>query len=252
MHVEDADQFVVLHDRGSVEATIPHPVQHVACQFVRRGSLKILCHHLIHRGDVDVHCVAQATAQVTVGKYPDDLSVLIQHGRHAESFLGDLGQSVPEQGSDRDFRDFLSVAHHVADRGQQLPAQVAARVMGNHVTTTVAGSSGHLELNAFKPVMIDNLLESIRLLAEGCQSFTDNCIIGIEPNRARIAEHLDQSLMLVTAIAPHIGYENAARIAKKAHAEGTNLRQAALQLGLIEAEEFDRWVRPEDMTAPRP
>ena len=182
------------------------------------------------------------TIAVSLMKIANDVRLL---GSGPRSGLGELRLPENEPGS--------SIMPGKVNPTQcEALTQVAAQVMGNHVTTTVAGSSGHLELNAFKPVMIDNLLESIRLLAEGCQSFTDNCITGIEPNRARIAEHLDQSLMLVTAIAPHIGYENAARIAKKAHAEGTNLRQAALQLGLIEAEEFDRWVRPEDMTAPRP
>jgi fumarate hydratase, class II len=128
---------------------------------------------------------------------------------------------------------------------------VATQVMGNHVTITIAGSQGHFELNVFKPVMIYNLLQSIRLLADAAVSFADNCVVGIKPNRARIEELLGNSLMLVTALNPHIGYDNAAKIAKKAHREGTSLKQAALALGLVSAEQFDQWVRPEDMVGPR-
>jgi fumarate hydratase class II len=128
--------------------------------------------------------------------------------------------------------------------------QVAAQVMGNHTTITVAGASGHLQLNVFKPVMIFNLLQSIRLLADACVSFTDNCIVGITPNPDRITDLMERSLMLVTALAPHIGYDNAAKAAKKAHAEGITLREAALALDLVTGEEFDRWVRPEAMTGP--
>lgn len=125
--------------------------------------------------------------------------------------------------------------------------QVAAQVMGNHVTVTVAGSNGHFELNAFKPVMIYNVLQSIRLLGDALLSFTDNCVVGIEANRTRIDELMAQSLMLVTALNPHIGYDNAAKIAKKAHADNSSLKEAALALGLVTAEQFDDWVRPENM-----
>ncbi|WP_334130344.1 class II fumarate hydratase [Sneathiella sp.] len=125
--------------------------------------------------------------------------------------------------------------------------QVAAQVMGNHVTVTVAGSNGHFELNAFKPVMIYNVLQSIRLLGDALLSFTDNCVVGIEANRTRIDELMAQSLMLVTALNPHIGYDNAAKIAKKAHADNSSLKEAALALGLLTAEQFDDWVRPENM-----
>ena len=128
--------------------------------------------------------------------------------------------------------------------------QVAAQVMGNHTTITIAGASGHLQLNVFKPVLIFNLLQSIRLLADACVSFTDNCIVGITPNHDRITDLMKQSLMLVTALAPHIGYDNAAKAAKKAHSEGTTLREAALALDLVSGKEFDRWVRPEAMTGP--
>lgn len=129
--------------------------------------------------------------------------------------------------------------------------QVCAQVMGNHVTITMAGAQGHFELNVFKPVIINALLQSVRLLADAADSFTSNCVAGIDANRERIADLVAQSLMLVTALNPHIGYDNAARIAKKAHTEGTTLKDAAVALGLLTAEQFDQWVRPEDMLGPR-
>jgi fumarate hydratase class II len=129
---------------------------------------------------------------------------------------------------------------------------VATQVMGNHVAITVAGSQGHFELNVYKPVLIHNLLQSCRLLADASVSFTDNCVIGIEANRERIEGLLRQSLMLVTALNPHIGYDNAAKVAKKAHKEGTSLKEAALALGLLTAEQFDQWVRPQDMVGKHP
>jgi fumarate hydratase class II len=128
---------------------------------------------------------------------------------------------------------------------------VCAQVFGNHVTITVAGASGHFELTVYKPVMIYDLLQSIRLLADASASFTRNCVAGIEANRERIAELVRRSLMLVTALNPHIGYDAAAKIARKAHAEGTTLKEAGIALGLVTAEQFDAWVRPEEMLAPR-
>ncbi|MGK9169381.1 class II fumarate hydratase [Inquilinus limosus] len=127
---------------------------------------------------------------------------------------------------------------------------VCAQVMGNHVAITISGATGHFELNVFKPVIIYNLLQSIRLLADACRSFTDNCVIGIEARTDRIGQLLHESLMLVTALNPHIGYDNAAKVAKKAHAENTTLKQAAIALGLLTAEQFDQWVRPETMVGP--
>jgi fumarate hydratase class II len=124
---------------------------------------------------------------------------------------------------------------------------VAAQVMGNDVTISIAGSNGHYELNVFKPVMAANFLQSARLIGDACVSFTDNCASGIEPNYEGIKKHLENSLMLVTALNPHIGYENAAKIAKKALKENKSLREAALSLGLLTNEQFDQWVRPEDM-----
>ena len=128
---------------------------------------------------------------------------------------------------------------------------VCTQVMGNHVTVTIAGSNGHFELNVFKPVIIFNVLQSIRLLADACNSFTENCVIGIKPNRDRIEKLLYESLMLVTALNPYIGYDNAAKIAKKAHTEGTTLKQAGIALGLLTEAQFDEWVKPEDMIKTR-
>lgn len=124
---------------------------------------------------------------------------------------------------------------------------VAAQVMGNDVAISIGGANGHYELNVFKPLMAANFLQSARLLGEACVSFNDHCAIGIEPNYEGIKKHVENSLMLVTALNPHIGYENAAKIAKKAHKENTSLRAAALELGFLTNEQFDQWVRPEDM-----
>jgi fumarate hydratase class II len=128
---------------------------------------------------------------------------------------------------------------------------VCAEVMGNHTTITIAGSQGHFELNVFKPVMVYKMLESVRLLADACNSFADNCVSGIEANEDRIKELLERSLMLVTALAPKIGYDKAAAIAKAAHKNGTTLREEAVGGGFITAEEFDELVRPEKMIGPR-
>lgn len=125
---------------------------------------------------------------------------------------------------------------------------VCAQVMGNDVTITIAGTQGHYELNVFKPLMAANIIQSARLLGDACVSFTDNCVLGIEPNHDRIQELVNNSLMLVTALNTKIGYYKAAEIANKAHAEGSTLKEASLALGYLTAEEFDAWVRPEDMT----
>ncbi|MEL0299802.1 MAG: lyase family protein, partial [Flavobacteriaceae bacterium] len=124
---------------------------------------------------------------------------------------------------------------------------VCAQVMGNDVTMTVAGTQGHFELNVFKPVMATNLLQSAQLLGDACVSFTENCVVGIQANQEKIDALLNNSLMLVTALNTKIGYYKAAEIANKAHQEGTTLKEAALSLGYLTAEEFDQWVRPEDM-----
>jgi fumarate hydratase class II len=127
---------------------------------------------------------------------------------------------------------------------------VCSQVFGNHTTMTVAASQGHLELNVFKPVLAYNMLQSIRLLADAARSFTDHMVAGIRADEARIRELMERSLMLVTALAPKIGYDNAAKIAKAAHANGTTLREEAIRLGFVSAQEFDGLVRPERMTRP--
>ena len=124
---------------------------------------------------------------------------------------------------------------------------VAAQVIGNDVAVSLGGATGHFELNVFKPLIAANVLQSARLIGDACVSFTDKCATGIEPNYPIIQRHLENSLMLVTALNTHIGYDKAAKIAKTAHAEGSTLKEAALKLGYVTAEEFDAWVRPEDM-----
>jgi fumarate hydratase class II len=126
----------------------------------------------------------------------------------------------------------------------------AAQVMGNDVAVGIAGMSGSLELNVFMPVIAHDVLQSCRLIADGCESFRLHCAAGIEPQRERIAQNLERSLMLVTALAPHLGYDDAARIARTAHASGRTLRETALELGLVTAEQYDAWVRPERMVRP--
>ena len=128
---------------------------------------------------------------------------------------------------------------------------VCTQVFGNDVTVNFAGASGNFELNVFKPVIIFNVLQSIRLIADACESFTDNCVVGIEPNERNIKKHLNDSLMLVTSLNPHIGYDNAAKVAKKAHKEHKTLKEAAIELGLLTAEKFDEVVRPEKMIGPK-
>ncbi len=128
---------------------------------------------------------------------------------------------------------------------------VCAQVIGNDVAVNVGGSSGNFELNVFKPVMIYNLLHSIRLLADACEMFNNNCAVGIEPNKEKIQFFLENSLMLVTALNPHVGYDNAAKIAKKAHADNSTLKEAAVALGILTEAEFDEKVRPEKMVKPQ-
>ncbi len=128
---------------------------------------------------------------------------------------------------------------------------LCAQVIGNDAALAIGGASGHLELNVYKPMIIHAFLQSARLLADGCRSFDEHCARGIEPNEARIRELLERSLMLVTALAPHIGYDRAAEVAKKAHREGSTLREAALALGYVSAADFERWVRADAMLGPR-
>ncbi|MBX7180730.1 MAG: class II fumarate hydratase [Bacteroidia bacterium] len=128
---------------------------------------------------------------------------------------------------------------------------VCAQVMGNDVAVSIGGATGHFELNVFKPLIAANVLQSARLIGDACVSFNDKCAVGIEANNEVIKKHLENSLMLVTALNPHIGYENAAKIAKTAHKQNKTLRQAAIDLGLLTDEQFTQWVRPEDMIGPK-
>ncbi len=170
-------------------------------------------------------------------KIANDIRLL---GSGPRSGIGELALPANEPGSS-------IMPGKVNPTQSEALTMVAAQVMGNHVAVTVAGASGHLELNVFKPVIAYNVLQSIRLLADSGRSFADNCVVGIEPDRRRIDRSLSDSLMLVTALNPHIGYDAAARIAKKAHGDGTTLREAAAALGLVSPEDFDRWVRPAAM-----
>ena len=128
---------------------------------------------------------------------------------------------------------------------------LACQVIGNDVALSMGGSLGNFELNVYKPLVIHNFLMSTRLLADGCVSFNDNCATGIEPNKDRIESLMRTSLMLVTALNPHIGYDKAAKIAKKAHKEGMTLREAGISLGFLTGEDFDKWVNPSDMVGPK-
>ena len=125
---------------------------------------------------------------------------------------------------------------------------VCCQVMGNHTAITIGGSQGNFELNVFKPMMIHNLLHSVRILSDSMHAFRTKCVEGITPNKEMIKSHLENSLMLVTALNNHIGYDKAAKIAKKAHESGSTLREAALNLGFLSNEEFEKWVKPEEMT----
>jgi len=181
------------------------------------------------------------TVAVSLMKVANDIRFL---GSGPRSGLGELSLPENEPGSS-------IMPGKVNPTQSEALTMVAAQVMGNQTTVSIAGSNGHFELNVFKPVMIYNLLQSIKLLADGAVSFADNCVVGIEANKERINKLMSESLMLVTALNPHIGYDNAAKIAKKAHKEGTTLKEAALALNLLSSEDFDKWVRPEDMISPK-
>ncbi len=129
--------------------------------------------------------------------------------------------------------------------------QVCAQVLGNDAAVGFAGSQGHFELNVYKPMMAYNVLQSMQLLGDACMAFTDNCVVGIQANQDRIEQLLNESLMLVTALAPTIGYDNATKVAKTAHRNGTTLKEEAIALGFVDAETFDRVVRPEKMIGPK-
>ncbi|WP_029007810.1 class II fumarate hydratase [Azospirillum halopraeferens] len=192
-----------------------------------------------HDALVEAHG-ALNTIAVSLMKIANDIRLL---GSGPRCGIGELALPENEPGSS-------IMPGKVNPTQSEALTMVCARVMGNHTTVTVAGATGHFELNVFKPVIAHAVLQSIRLLADAAVSFTDNCVVGIEANRDRIARLLNESLMLVTALNPHIGYDNAAKIAKKAHAEGTTLKEAGVALGLLTADRFDALVRPEAMTGP--
>jgi fumarate hydratase, class II len=178
-----------------------------------------------------------STLAVSLTKIANDIRLL---GSGPRSGLGELLLPENEPGS--------SIMPGKVNPTQcEMLTMVAAQVIGNHQAVTVGGMQGHLELNVFKPLIGSNVLRSIELLSIGMETFAKNCVEGLEPNRTRIAELLDRSLMLVTALAPAIGYDNAAKIAKQAHKDGTTLREAALASGLVDEATFDAHVRPEDM-----
>ncbi len=177
------------------------------------------------------------TLAVALTKIANDIRLL---GSGPRSGLGELDLPANEPGS--------SIMPGKVNPTQcEMLTMVAAQVMGNHVAVTIGGLQGHLQLNVFKPLIGANVLRSIELLSIGMESFAERCVDGIEPNRARIAELVDRSLMLVTALAPEIGYDNAAKIAKHAHENGLTLSQAGLALGIVDEAMFDRLVRPENM-----
>ena len=193
-----------------------------------------------HDAYVYVHGAINAAA-VALFKIANDIRLL---GSGPRSGLGELSLPENEPGS--------SIMPGKTNPTQaEALTMVCCQVFGNHTAITVAGSQGHFELNVYKPVMAYSMLQSIRLLADAAVSFTDNLVVGIKANEARIAELLDRSLMLVTALSPKIGYDNASKVAKAAHANGTTLREEAVRLGFVTAEEFDRLVQPAQMTQPR-
>jgi fumarate hydratase class II len=189
-----------------------------------------------HDGMVETHGALKQVA-VSLMKIANDIRMLSSGPR---SGIGELLIPENEPGSS-------IMPGKVNPTQVEAMTMVAAQVMGNDVAITIGGSNGHFELNVFKPLIAANFLQSARLLGDACVSFDVNCAVGIEPNTSMIQRHLENSLMLVTALNPHIGYENAAAIAKKAHKEGTSLREAAMSLGLVTSAQFDEWVKPEDM-----
>lgn len=193
-----------------------------------------------HDGLVAAHC-ALKTLAVALMKIANDIRWLASGPR---SGLGEISIPENEPGS--------SIMPGKVNPTQcEALTMLCAQVMGNDVAIGIGGASGNFELNVFKPLIAHNFLQSVRLLADGMTSFETHCVHGIKANRDRIAELLERSLMLVTALAPHIGYDRAAEIAKQAHHDGSTLRQAALALGHVTAAEFDQWVKPAEMVRGR-
>ena len=180
------------------------------------------------------------TAAASLTKIANDVRLL---GSGPRAGLGELALPANEPGSS-------IMPGKVNPTQSEALTMVCAQVIGNDVAVNVGGASGHFELNVFKPLIVYNTLQSIRLLGDAAVSFADHCVAGIKPDRGRIRELMESSLMLVTALSPHIGYDRAAEVAHRAHAEGSTLREAALALGYVTGEQFAEWVRPEDMTRP--
>ncbi|MEY2949258.1 MAG: hypothetical protein RLZZ248_459 [Bacteroidota bacterium] len=189
-----------------------------------------------HDAIVEAHG-ALKTVAVSLMKIGNDIRML---GSGPRSGIGELVLPANEPGSS-------IMPGKVNPTQSEALTMAMAQVIGNDVAINVGGMNGHFELNVFKPMMIFNFLTSARLIGDACVSFNDNCAVGIEPDHRNIQKHLENSLMLVTALNTKIGYDNAAAIAKKAHAEHSTLKEAAIELGLLTAEEFDAWVKPEDM-----
>jgi fumarate hydratase class II len=181
------------------------------------------------------------TIAASLNKIANDIRLL---GSGPRSGLGELSLPENEPGS--------SIMPGKVNPTQcEAITMVCAQVMGNHTTISLAGTQGHMELNVFKPVMAYNLIQSMRLIGDAAVSFTDNCVVGIVANEDNIRDLMERSLMLVTALAPKIGYDNATTVAKTAHKNGTTLREEAVGGGYVTQEEFDAIVRPEDMIAPK-
>lgn len=180
------------------------------------------------------------TLAVSLMKIANDIRLL---GSGPRCGIGELNLPENEPGSS-------IMPGKVNPTQSEAMTMVCAQVMGNDVTINIGGSNGHFELNVFKPVIIHNFLQSARLLADACESFTDNCVVGIEANVENCQKNLENSLMLVTALNTHIGYDKSAEIAKNAHKKGLTLRESAIQLGYVTDEQFTQWVRAEDMTKP--
>jgi len=183
---------------------------------------------------------ALKTCAVTLMKIGHDFRLL---GSGPRNGIGELQLPANEPGSS-------IMPGKVNPTQSEAITMVAAQVMGNDVAINIGGATGHLQLNVFKPLIIYNLLQSVRLIADASVSFADRCVAGTEVLTEQVQDYLDRNLMVVTALNPHIGYDNAAKAAKKAHAEGSTLKEAVLGLGLLNAEEFDQFVNPADMLGP--
>ena len=181
------------------------------------------------------------TLAASVMKIANDVRFL---GSGPRSGLGELNIPANEPGS--------SIMPGKVNPTQcEALTMVAAQIMGNHVAVTIGGSNGHFELNVFKPMIVRNVLHSMRILADASLSFTKNCLVGLKANKEKIKTLMDQSLMLVTALNPHIGYDKASEIAKYAHKKDLTLKEAALALKYVTSEEFDKWVQPKNMIGPK-